>query len=146
MNTYTGQQRASFREGEEAEPNGRDRTIRVMIVDDHKIVREGLHGILGDVDGIEVVAEAADGRDAIEQLDRVEPDVVIMDISMPEMDGLEATRRIASERPDVRVIGLSMHEKNEMAEAMVEAGAVTYLTKGGPSSGLVEAIHRAGGD
>jgi PAS domain S-box-containing protein len=116
------------------------RPIRVMLVDDHRIVRDGLAGILEDQPGIEVVAEAADGREAIELVDRAAPDVIVMDVSMPRMDGVEATERILRERPHIRVIGLSMHEKRDLAEAMLRAGATRYLTKGGPSNELIAAI------
>jgi PAS domain S-box-containing protein len=116
------------------------RPIRVMLVDDHRIVRDGLAGILEDQPGIEVVAEAADGREAIEMVDRAAPDVIVMDVSMPRMDGVEATERILRERPHIRVIGLSMHEKRDLAEAMLRAGATRYLTKGGPSTELIAAI------
>jgi PAS domain S-box-containing protein len=117
-----------------------ERPIRVMLVDDHRIVRDGLVGILQDQPGIEVVAEAADGREAIELVDRAAPDVIVMDVSMPRMDGVEATERILRERPHIRVIGLSMHEKKDLAEAMIRAGAKRYLTKGGPSDELIAAI------
>jgi PAS domain S-box-containing protein len=121
-------------------PHPSRRPIRVMLVDDHRIVRDGLAGILQDQPGIEVVAEAADGREAIELVDRSAPDVIVMDVSMPRMDGVEATERILRERPHIRVIGLSMHEKKDLSEAMLRAGAARYLTKGGPSSELIEAI------
>jgi PAS domain S-box-containing protein len=119
------------------------RPIRVMLVDDHRIVRDGLAGILQEQPGIQVVAEAADGREAIELVDRAAPDVIVMDVSMPRMDGVEATERILRERPHIRVIGLSMHEKKDLAEAMLRAGAIRYLTKGGPSNELITAIREA---
>ena len=117
--------------------------IRVMIVDDHKIMREGLRGILGHLQSIEIVAEAADGREAVDLIDEASPDVVIMDMAMPRMDGIEATKWITKNRPDIRVVGLSMHNSKGIGDAMVEAGASAYLAKGGPSSDLVDAIHRA---
>jgi len=114
--------------------------IRVLLVDDHVVVRQGLSHLLRDESDIEIVAEASDGQTAVEMVRRFLPNVVMMDINMPGMDGIEATRVIRSEFPNVQVIGLSMFEEGERAEAMRNAGAVNYLTKSGPSEALVAAI------
>lgn len=114
--------------------------IRVLLADDHRILRQGLVSLLAFETDIEVVAEAADGRQAVELALRLSPDVVIMDVSMPIMDGVEATRRITSDQPNVRVIGLSLHESADMARAMRDAGAAAYLSKGGPADVLVATI------
>lgn len=115
-------------------------TIRVLLADDHQIMREGLAGLLEFENDIEVVGEASDGQAAVEAARRLHPDVVVMDISMPRLSGVEATRRIKQEMSDVRVIGLSMHTESDMAEQMRSAGASAFLTKGGPSEALVSAI------
>jgi CheY-like chemotaxis protein/anti-sigma regulatory factor (Ser/Thr protein kinase) len=131
-------------EGAALEPEAADLTaahpIRVLLVDDHRIVREGLAGILRGEPDIELVAEASDGQEAVERTERTEPDVVVMDVSMPRMDGTEATRIIRRDHPEIRVIGLSMHDREDLAQAMHEAGASAYLTKGGPASELIEAV------
>lgn len=123
-------------------PDG-SRRIRVLLADDHSILRQGLAALLRGEQDIEVVGEAADGLAAIESCLQLEPDVVVMDISMPEMNGVEATRRILARQPTVRIIGLSMHEHSDMANEMREAGAVDFVTKGGPSEALVGAIRAA---
>lgn len=120
------------------------RPIRIMIVDDHRVVREGLASILNEEADIEVVGEAGNGQEAVDQVESAKPDVVLMDVTMPVMDGVEATRRIREKKPDVRVIGLSMHEKSDLAETMLNAGAEQYLTKGGRSIDLVNAIRAPG--
>lgn len=120
--------------------------IRVLLADDHKILREGLAGLLRDQPGIEVVGEAADGLMAVELSQRLLPDVVVMDVTMPGMSGIEATQVIKRARPEVRVIGLSMHEAANMALAMREAGADAYLPKGGPADDLISAIWRSARD
>jgi DNA-binding NarL/FixJ family response regulator len=97
-----------------------------------------------DEPDMEVVGQAADGQEAVELTAMVRPDVVLMDVTMPRLDGIEATRRIKSEMPYVRVIGLSMHEKEDLARAMQEAGAVAYLSKNGCSETLIETIRAAG--
>lgn len=112
--------------------------IRVLVVDDHEIVRRGLVTLIGQQAGIEVVGEACDGIDAIEAAERMRPDIVLMDVSMPRMDGIEATRRIAAQFPEVRVIGLSMYD--EADRDMREAGAAAYLNKAGPVESLVATI------
>ncbi len=114
--------------------------IRVLLADDHKMLRDGLAGLLREQSDIEVVSEAADGQMAIELAHKVQPDVIIMDVTMPRINGVEATRRLSQELPHIRVIGLSMHEKEDMANAMREAGAVAYITKGAPSEILTAAI------
>lgn len=121
-------------------PISSDNVIRVLLVDDHKMLRDGLAGLLREQPDIAVVSEASDGLMAIELAHQTEPDVVIMDVTMPNMNGVEATRRLALELPHIRVIGLSMHEKDDMATAMREAGAVHYVTKGAPSEILTAAI------
>jgi DNA-binding NarL/FixJ family response regulator len=90
---------------------------------------------------IQVVGEAANGREAIEQVRRLRPDVVLMDVSMPEMDGIEATRRIKAEWPGVRVIGLSMHDDEHISQAMRAAGAEGFLSKTASPAELLKVIY-----
>jgi len=113
---------------------------RVLIVDDHKIMREGLVGLLQFEPDIEIVGQAADGPQAIELAEKLEPDIIIMDVNLGEMSGVEATKRILTSNPNIKVIGLSMHTSNDVATAMRDAGAVAYLTKGGPSEDLIAAL------
>lgn len=124
-------------------PFGGGRVVKVLLVDDHEIMRRGLVSLLRRVEGVQVIGEAADGYDAIEKARALHPDVIIMDVSLPGMSGIEATRAIVAESPDTRVIGLSLHEEADMAAAMRSAGASDYLTKGGPSDALVSAIRGA---
>jgi PAS domain S-box-containing protein len=114
--------------------------VRVLLADDHKMLRDGLAGLLREQPDIEVVSEASDGEMAVELARQLRPDVIIMDVTMPRMNGVEATRRIHQEFPEIKIIGLSMHEKEDMAKAMREAGAVNYVTKGAPSEILTAAI------
>ncbi len=124
------------------EPEADGRAIRVLLVDDHRILREGLVSLLRDQAGLEIVAEAADGA-AVELAHEHAPDVVVMDITMPVMNGIEATRILQRELPDIKVIGMSMHETEEMARSIRAAGAVSYVTKGGPVEQLLEEIFLA---
>ncbi len=121
----------------------RDQHIRVLLVDDHKMLREGLGNVLRTEADLILAGEAANGQEAIEQVRRLDPDVVIMDINMPVMNGIEATRIITGEMPSVRVIGLSMAEETDRGAAMREAGAVDFVTKSAPSAKLLAAIRRA---
>lgn len=112
----------------------------ILIVDDHQIMRQGLSRLFEFESDIEVMGEAADGPQAVELASRLKPDVVVMDVNLGEMDGVETTRRILAEDPEIKVIGLSMHIDQAVANAMLDAGATAYLTKGGPSEDLIEAI------
>ena len=120
----------------------RDRAAatRVLLVDDHRIMREGLVGLLQFEPDIEVVGQAADGAQAIAMAADLKPDVIVMDVDLGDMSGIEATRRILAVAPAVKVIGLSMHADEDVIAALHAAGASAYLTKGGPSDALVEAI------
>ncbi len=115
--------------------------IRVMLVDDHAIVREGISSLLENYPDITIVGEAADGLEAIERVQALQPDVVLMDINMPRMNGIEASRHIKREQEHVRVIGLSVNDDPQTEALMREAGAAAYLTKGGSAEELYEAIH-----
>jgi PAS domain S-box-containing protein len=121
---------------------GGTRPIRVLLADDHQLLREGLASLLGDQPDIEVVGEASDGQAAFDLALLIRPDVVLMDVSMPRLNGIEATRRITAVFPEIRVIGLSMHEEADMAEAMRRAGAVEYFPKDGLAEQLVAAIRQ----
>jgi CheY-like chemotaxis protein len=122
-------------------------TIQVVIADDHAVLRQGVASALSAERGIEVVGEAANGREAVERVGRLMPDVVLMDISMPEMDGIEATRLIHARFPSVRVIALSMHDEDRIISQMVEAGAAGFVTKGASMDEVVRAVRgkRGGG-
>jgi DNA-binding NarL/FixJ family response regulator len=114
--------------------------IRVLLVDDHAILREGIKALLEKQDDIEVVAEAADGREAIPKAVQFRPDVVVLDISMPTMDGLESTRQMKRENPDIKVLVLTMHDNEEYFFQLLRAGASGYVTKKSVSRELVSAI------
>ena len=122
----------------------RGRKISVLLVDDHRIMRQGLSSLLEFEEDIEVVGEAENGRQAVELARQHAPDVIIMDVNMPVMNGIEATRILSRELPQIKVIALSMHAERDTAEAMRQAGAVAYLTKGGPSEDLIAAIRAHG--
>ena len=118
-------------------------SISVVVVDDHQIVREGLASLLGALDGIDVVGTAADGRDAVHVVAETAPDVVVMDIQMPQLDGIEATRMITGRQPDVRVVMLTMNEDDETVLSAMRAGASGYLLKGSGADEVQNAIRAA---
>ena len=114
--------------------------IRVLVTDDHAIVRDGICALLALTGDIEAVGEAINGREALEMVRKVAPDVVLMDIAMPLMDGLEATRRIHKEFPQAKVIVLTQYEDREYVLPVIEAGASGFISKTAASSELTSAI------
>ena len=114
--------------------------IRVIIADDHTIVRSGVRLLIESESDIEVVGEAIDGHEAISLVETIQPDVVIMDIGMPELDGLGATRQIKAQWPEVNVLVLTMHREDEYFFEMLRAGASGYVLKGGDTRDLVHAV------
>ena len=114
--------------------------IKVLIADDHQVVREGLSAILRTKDEIEVVGGVKDGAEAVEQARRLKPDVIMMDISMPGMNGIEATRQIKRDHPEIGVVVLTMYEEEDYIYELVKAGATGYLLKDSDSSQIVKAI------
>jgi DNA-binding NarL/FixJ family response regulator len=118
-------------------------SINVVVVDDHQIVRDGLVALLGALDGIEVVGSATDGREALHVVAETSPDVVVMDIQMPNLDGIEATRFIAGRHPDVRVVMLTMNEDDDTVLAAIRAGASGYLLKGSGAEEVHNAVRAA---
>jgi DNA-binding NarL/FixJ family response regulator len=114
--------------------------IRVLVADDHAVVRQGLRTFLELQEDIEVVADVADGRQALVAVAEHDPDVVLMDLVLPEVDGVEAIRRIASERPDIRVIALTSFLDDDKLFPAVRAGAAGYLLKDVEPAELVKAI------
>jgi PAS domain S-box-containing protein len=116
-------------------------SIRLLFVDDHKVMRQGLIRLISGQPDIEVVGEAANGREALELARQFRPDTILMDISMPGMDGIDATRRIKAEMPQVRVIGLSMFEDEQSARQMRDAGADGFVIKTASAAELLKAIY-----
>ena len=116
-------------------------SIRVLIADDHTIVREGLRKLLSKKRGIEVVGDAGDGRSAVALAEKLKPEIVIMDVTMPELNGMEATRQILERVSGVKVIALSMHNRREFVQEMMRAGASAYLLKDRAFSELAGAVH-----
>jgi DNA-binding NarL/FixJ family response regulator len=117
--------------------------ITVLLSDDHTVFREGLRSLLQATDDIDVIGEAENGHRALGETKRLQPDVVLMDIGMPQLNGVEATRLIARQVPSARVLILSTYSDDAHLRQAVEAGAVGYLTKTAASEGLVQAIRDA---
>lgn len=115
--------------------------IRVLVVDDHNIVRDGIRMVLEAQPDLTVIGEAADGRQALERVRQLQPDIVLMDLAMPVMGGLEATRLIKTEHPNVQVLILTMQEGEEYFFRVLSAGASGYVLKGARSSELIAAVH-----
>jgi two-component system invasion response regulator UvrY len=116
--------------------------IKVLLADDHSIVREGLRRIVEESDDMEVVAEASDGKEAIHQIRKSQPDVAVIDISMPEIDGLEVLQQLQPEYPELPILILTMHEEQQYVVRAIEAGARGYITKKSAPEQLVEAIRK----
>jgi PAS domain S-box-containing protein len=115
--------------------------LRILFVDDHKVMRQGLIKLLSGQPNIHVAGEAATGREAIRLSLQLRPDLILMDISMPDVDGIEATRTIKRELPDVRIIGLSMHDDKQVGSVMINAGAEAFLSKSVSTAELLKTIY-----
>jgi two-component system response regulator NreC len=116
-------------------------SLRILLADDHKITRQGLRSLLEKQQDMEVVAEAEDGRTAVRLVGELSPNVVIMDVTMPDLNGVEATRQIVSQSPDVKIIALSMHSDTLFVTEMLRSGASGYLLKDCAFEELARAIH-----
>lgn len=117
--------------------------IRVLLVDDHAVVRRGLHGFLGLLDDLEIVGEAEDGSEAIRLADETKPDVILMDLVMPCCDGVTATAEIKKRHPDVEIVALTSFIEEQTVIAALEAGATGYLLKDASADEVAEAVRAA---
>lgn len=115
--------------------------IRILLADDHTILRAGLKMMLNAQPDMEVVGEAQDGRQAVQEAQRIQPDVILMDITMPELNGIEATKQIKRIMSDVRILVLTMHEHDEYVFQALRAGAAGYMLKEAADTELITAIH-----
>jgi NarL family two-component system response regulator LiaR len=116
--------------------------IRVLVVDDHAIVRKGIRALLAEIKGIEVIGEARDGQEAMDQAEALRPDVILMDLVMPGVDGIEATRQIAADEAGPRILVLTSFAGDDKVFPAIQAGALGYLLKDSEPADLVEAIHQ----
>src|SRR5580693_7923569 len=114
--------------------------FRILLADDHEVVRAGLRALLEEQSGWEVVAEAADGRDAVEKASKLKPDVVVIDIAMPSLNGLEAVRQIVKAVPNAKVLVLTMYDSDPLIQQVLQAGARGYLLKSDAGRDLVSAV------
>lgn len=118
------------------------RKIRIVLADDHDVVRKGIASLLIKEVDIEIVGQASNGRQAVELAKQLHPDLILMDVAMPQLDGLEATRLLQSENPDIKIVALSMFDKKDMAEQLLKAGAMLYLNKSDAFEELLGAIRK----
>ena len=116
--------------------------MRIVLVDDHEMLREGLRAMLQQHADLEVVGEAGNGREAVELVAQTQPDVVVMDIAMPDLNGIDATRQVVRGCAGVKVVALSMHADKRFVSGMFQAGASAYLLKKGAAQELIEAIRQ----
>jgi two-component system response regulator NreC len=114
--------------------------IRILICDDHTLFVEGVKAMLRNEETLEIVGEARDGRRAVELIKQLKPDVILMDVSMPDMNGFDATRRVHDFDPDAKVLILTMHDEEELVARCLEAGAAGYIMKDAPAAQLLYAI------
>jgi two-component system, NarL family, response regulator NreC len=121
-------------------PRSGMKRIRILLADDHAVVRQGFKMILGAQPDMEIVGEAGNGREAVELTETLKPDVVVMDVAMPELNGIEATRRVSASVPHARVIALSMHKDSVYVREVLRAGARGYLLKDSGAGDLVSAV------
>ena len=117
-------------------------SIRILVADDHGVVRQGIRALLATVTDIEVVGEAENGREAVSEVERLQPDVILMDLVMPEMDGIEAIRRITDHQPQARILVLTSFAADDKVFPAIKAGALGYLLKDSSPEELVEAIRQ----
>ena len=115
--------------------------MRILLVDDHKMMRDGLRALLEKHPGMEVAGEASSGFEALEMARKLTPDLIVMDVTMPDLNGIEATRKIMAELPRTKVVALSMNTDRRYITAMLEAGAVGYLIKNAASDELIQAVN-----
>jgi two-component system, NarL family, invasion response regulator UvrY len=114
--------------------------IRVLVVDDHDLVRTGITRMLADIDGLQVVGEADSGEESLKQARELKPDVVLMDVKMPGIGGLEATRKLLRSHPDIKVVAVTVCEDDPFPTRLLQAGAAGYMTKGAGLAEMVQAI------
>jgi len=124
-----------------SERKHKEKKIKVIIADDHKGMRQGLVKMISCHSDIQVIGEAANGPEVIELARRLNPDLILMDISMPGIDGIEATRIVKAEMPKVRVIGLSMFEDEQMEQEMLQLGAEAFISKASSIQEILKAIY-----
>lgn len=120
--------------------------VQIILADDHKLMREGLSSLLGQQEGIDVVGQANNGREAVQLVEKHRPDVVVMDVSMPDLNGIDATRQILSKSTKTKVIALSMHSDRQFVAEMFRAGAKGYLLKDSAFEELADAILKVARD
>ena len=114
--------------------------VRILLVDDHKLFREGLHALLNAIDDFEIVGEAKDGQEAVEKVQSLNPDIVVMDIEMPGMSGIDAARKIIAINGKIKILALSRHNERQYVSDMFMVGAVGYILKDTAVNELVSAI------
>lgn len=117
-----------------------DRPIRILLTEDHDVMRAALRSLLDAREELQVVGEADNGREMMTMIGKTTPDVVVMDINMPELNGIEATRQLCASHPHIKVLGLSVHMNGRMVSEMLAAGAMGYVPKSSAASELLEAI------
>ncbi|MGI8401139.1 MAG: response regulator [Gemmatimonadaceae bacterium] len=126
---------------------GNDGVIKVVLVDDHAVVRAGLKAVLGSAKDIQVIGEGTNGKEAISLAERLDPDVIVMDLSMGEMDGVEATKELVGSKARARILILTMHAEDSYLVPLLEAGANGYLVKSAADRELIDAVRAvAAGD
>jgi DNA-binding NarL/FixJ family response regulator len=114
--------------------------IKILLVDDHKLLRDGLRNIIEQRANMHIIGEASDGREAIKIASKLQPNVIVIDVAMPGLNGIEAAKQIHKANPDIKIIGLSMHSGKQFIQGMFNAGAYGYLLKDGDSDELIIAI------